>query len=63
MRKQTALENAYDCLWFGYGRKYWNSCGLSSKTADAIWEEASAEFAEHDSCAMGKQFAYTGDKY
>lgn len=39
-QEQAAYENALDCLYFGYGKKYWNACGLSEEEAGRIWKEA-----------------------
>lgn len=39
-QEQMAYENACDCLCYGFGRKHWNSCGLSSEDALKIWREA-----------------------
>lgn len=40
MQKQAAHENACDCLYYGYGKSVWNSCGLDEKTADSVWNNA-----------------------
>lgn len=40
LRLQAAFENACDCLYYGYGRQYWNDCGLPKKEADKVWKEA-----------------------
>ena len=39
-REQAAYENACDCIYYGYERGRWNSCGLSTEDADRIWKEA-----------------------
>ena len=39
-QQQAAYENACVCLYNGYGRNMWNSCGLSEEEADKIWNEA-----------------------
>lgn len=36
----AAFENALDCLYYGYGKKYWNNCGLDKETSDKIWKKA-----------------------
>ena len=46
MNKQAAYENAYDCLYYGYGRKYWNSCGLEESEANEVWNQAFNDIAE-----------------
>lgn len=40
MKKQAAHENACDCLYYGYGKSVWNSCGLDAVTASAVWRKA-----------------------
>ena len=37
---RAAYENACDCLYYGYGRDKWNSCGLEGVNADAVWNQA-----------------------
>lgn len=44
-QERNAHENACDCLYYGYGRKHWNSCGLSEKEAARIWQEAREQLA------------------
>lgn len=39
-QKQAAFENACDCLYYGYGKKSCNFCGLSEQEADQVWHEA-----------------------
>ena len=39
-QEQAAFKNACDCLYYGYGRKHWNSCGLSDEDATRIWRDA-----------------------
>lgn len=39
-QKQAAYENACDCLYYGYGRNYWNSCGLDEPTSQEVWKQA-----------------------
>lgn len=46
--KQIAFENAYDCLYYGYGRKYWDSQGLSKEEADEVWKAAFYYIAEEE---------------
>lgn len=38
--EKAALENAIDCLYFGYGKKFWNNLGLDKETSNKIWEKA-----------------------
>lgn len=37
---RAAYENACDCLYYGYGRDKWNSCGIEGAEADMIWNQA-----------------------
>lgn len=46
--ERCAFENACDCLYFGYGKKYWNSCGLDEERAKEIWKMAFYKMAEED---------------
>lgn len=39
-QEQAAFENALDCLYYGFGRSYWNACGLPEEEATQVWEEA-----------------------
>ena len=39
-QKQAAYENAYDCLYYGYGKSYWNSCGLDKQSQNEVWKQA-----------------------
>lgn len=39
-QKQAAYENAYECLYFGYGKTYWNNCGLTEDVSEDIWKQA-----------------------
>lgn len=39
-QKQIAYENACDCIFYGYGRRYWLSNGLEGKEADEVWKQA-----------------------
>lgn len=38
--KEAAYENACDCLYYGYGKQYWNNCGLSETDSNIVWSEA-----------------------
>lgn len=38
--KQNAYMNACDCMLYGYGRSYWNNCGLDESAADEVWNQA-----------------------
>ena len=40
IQMQAAYKNAVDCLYYGYGKSYWNCCGLDKKTADEVWIQA-----------------------
>lgn len=44
-QEQAAYENACVCLWYGFGRRYWDSCGLSKEDADRIWKETFNDMA------------------
>lgn len=46
--KQAAFENAYDCLYYGYGKSYWNSCGLSESDAKKVWKKAFETICEEE---------------
>lgn len=46
LAKKNAYENACDCLYYGYGRKFWSSCGLSNEDANAVWEQAFYDMVE-----------------
>lgn len=46
--KRYAYMNACDCLKFGYGKEYWNSCGLKGEDADNIWRQAKSDMAKGD---------------
>ena len=45
-QEQKAFENACACLYYGYSRKDWNSCGLSEEDATRIWKDAFNYMAE-----------------
>jgi hypothetical protein len=47
-KEHNAYLNAIDCLYYGYGRSYWNSCGLSKEDADRIWEMAYEDCANDE---------------
>lgn len=40
IKEQACFENCCDCLYYGYGFKYVNTCGLSEERAREIWEIA-----------------------
>ena len=44
-QEQSAFENACACLYYGFSRKHWNSCGLSKEDATRIWKEAFNDMA------------------
>lgn len=35
--KQNAYMNACDCLYFGFGKIFWNDCGCND---DSVWDQA-----------------------
>ena len=39
-QKQDAYMNACDCLLYGYGRSYWNACGIEEHEQDEVWRAA-----------------------
>lgn len=39
-QEQAAFENACDCLYYGFGRSYWNACGLPEEEAAQVWQKA-----------------------
>lgn len=43
--REAARLNALECLYYGYGRKHWNACGLSEKEAERVWQEARGQLA------------------
>lgn len=47
---QAEFENACDCLYYGYGFKYWRkqNSHLDPVTADRIWHKAFKKMAEDD---------------
>lgn len=48
VQKQSAYENAYDCLLYGYGEKYWNNCGLNESTSEEVWKQAFVDICNED---------------
>lgn len=45
--RKALKENAKDCLRYGLGKPYWNTCGVEHlKTLNQIWNEAKRELAE-----------------
>ena len=39
--KQNSYENACDCLYFGYNRNFWITCGNhTEKEKNEIWKQA-----------------------
>lgn len=39
--EENAFLNACDCLFYGYGRAHWQTCGIIDKqTLDKIWTDA-----------------------
>ena len=47
-QERAAYENACACLYYGYGRKHWNYCGLSEDDAKRIWKEAFNDMANDE---------------
>lgn len=37
---QQAYNNACDCLYYGYGKKWWNSCGIDENAQNEVWSQA-----------------------
>lgn len=46
--EQAVYENSLDCLWYGYGFRYLNRCGLSEEHARKIWRIAYNDMASQD---------------
>ena len=44
-QKQAVYENSKDCLIYGYGFSYLNTCGMSDSEALEIWNEAKKDLA------------------
>lgn len=42
--KQNVYMNACDCLYYGYGKSYWNDCGCNDR--DHVWKQALADMSE-----------------
>ena len=40
LSEEAFFENACDCLYYGYGFKTANKCGLSEERAKEIWRDA-----------------------
>lgn len=38
--KQNAYMNACDCLYYGYGREFWNDCGIAPEERNEVWRQA-----------------------
>lgn len=41
--KQNAYMNACDCLYFGFGKIFWNDCGCND---DSVWDQARQRYPE-----------------
>jgi len=41
--KQNAYMNACDCLFYGYGKSYWNDCGCNDR--EEIWLQAKRDMS------------------
>lgn len=48
IQKQAAYENAYDCLYYGYGKSTWNNCGLDEDTSNEVWNQAFKDITEEE---------------
>lgn len=46
-QKQNAYMNACDCLYYGYGKSSWNSCGLSEEDATEVWKQAYKDLCKY----------------
>lgn len=44
-QKQAVYENSRDCLTYGYGFSYLNTCGMPDNEALEIWNEAKKDLA------------------
>jgi len=40
IQKEKAYRNALNCLFYGYDKSAWNSCGLAWHESDEVWQEA-----------------------
>lgn len=38
--KRNAYMNACDCLYYGYGMKFWNDCGIDKEDRREVWTQA-----------------------
>ena len=45
--KELAKLNAKDCLYYGYGKAYWNNLGLNEKLSNEIWKQAKKELENY----------------
>lgn len=39
-RKQKAFQNAIDAIYCGYGKEFWDDCGVDPWERDGIWINA-----------------------
>lgn len=46
IQKQAAYENAYDCLYYGYGKSVWNNCGLNEEDSIKVWKQAHKDICD-----------------
>lgn len=45
----NAYQNACDCIYYGYGKSYWNDCGLDNESiANQVWKAAKNDLASND---------------
>lgn len=43
-QKQRAYMNAFNCIMHGYGKNFWDSCGLDEIEADYVWQAATEDW-------------------
>ena len=45
----NAYQNACDCIYYGYGKSYWDDCGLDNESiANQVWKAAKNDLASND---------------
>lgn len=47
-QKQSAYENAYDCLYYGYEKSVWNNYELDEETSKEVWNQAFEDICSFD---------------
>lgn len=45
---QNAFLNACDCMHYGYGKTYWQDCGIDEQYRDLVWQQARYFVAEEE---------------